>query len=343
LNNTDLSKTNSPDSSESKINENRSIWNYHPDLPIKNSPVFDWPWRPWQAFSKLTFRWVELSISSISLMLAIVIYNFVPPHMEDMNTLSFSWMAAIFLRNFLLLTLIAGTLHLFLYTFKRQGTKLKYDNRPMVRNNRTFLFRNQVYDNMFWSLTSGVAAWSLFEILYFWAAANEWTYVLTFSGNEIWFFVWLFIYPILSSMHFYWVHRLLHWPPLYKRFHDLHHRNLNIGPWSGLSMHPVESLLYLSAVLIHFAVPTHPVIFLVHMFTKAMGPSFSHAGFEKVLVKDRPAVHAGDFHHQLHHRYFECNYGTIEIPWDKWFGSFHDGTEEGTQRAIKRRQQMYKR
>ena len=30
----------------------------------------------------------------------------------------------------------------------------------------------------------------------------------------------------------------------------------------------------------------------------------------------------------LAHRYFDCNYCKLEVPWDKWFGSFHDGTEE---------------
>ena len=143
----------------------------------------------------------------------------------------------------------------------------------------------------------------------------------------MWFVLWLLAVPIFTSAHFYFVHRLLHWPPLYARVHALHHRSINIGPWSGLSMHPVESLIYASAVLIHFVVPSHPVIFLVHLYIKMIGPAFSHAGFESLLAKDTRVINAGDFHHQLHHRFFECNYGTAEVPWDRWFGSFHDGTE----------------
>ena len=49
----------------------------------------------------------------------------------------------------------------------------------------------------------------------------------------------------------------------------------------------------------------------------------------------------GDFFHQLHHRYFECNYGTVEMPWDKWFGSFHDGSDQGTQETRERKKKMY--
>jgi len=47
----------------------------------------------------------------------------------------------------------------------------------------------------------------------------------------------------------------------------------------------------------------------------------------------------GTFHHQLHHRYFTCNYGGLEMPWDQWTGSFHDGTHESHQEFIAKRRQ----
>ena len=31
-----------------------------------------------------------------------------------------------------------------------------------------------------------------------------------------------------------------------------------------------------------------------------------------------------DQYHYLHHRFFECNYGTSGTPWDKMFGTFRD-------------------
>jgi sterol desaturase/sphingolipid hydroxylase (fatty acid hydroxylase superfamily) len=61
------------------------------------------------------------------------------------------------------------------------------------------------------------------------------------------------------------------------------------------------------------------------------------------MIKDRKRLNAGDFFHQLHHRYFECNYGTAEMPWDKVFGSFHDGSEEATRRTREHKKQMYMR
>merc|ERR1712029_710882 len=35
-----------------------------------------------------------------------------------------------------------------------------------------------------------------------------------------------------------------------------------------------------------------------------------------------------DQYHYLHHRFFECNYGTSGTPWDKMFGTFRDKLKE---------------
>ena len=44
---------------------------------------------------------------------------------------------------------------------------------------------------------------------------------------------------LAQEFHFFMVHKLLHYQPLYRWFHATHHKSYNPGPWSGLSMHPV--------------------------------------------------------------------------------------------------------
>jgi len=39
----------------------------------------------------------------------------------------------------------------------------------------------------------------------------------------------------------------------------------------------------------------------------------------------------GDWYHQLHHQYFNFNYGNTTTPFDRLFGSWHDGTPESLQ------------
>ena len=131
------------------------------------------------------------------------------------------------------------------------------------------------------------------------------------------------------------MHRFLHTTPMY-RFHALHHRNTDIGPWSGLSMHPVEHLFYFGSVLIHFAIASHPVHIIFHLMFYGLLAITTHTGFEGVLFRNRKRLHLGNFHHQIHHRYFECNYGNLDVPWDRFFGSWHDGTPEAKARMRER-------
>ncbi len=59
-----------------------------------------------------------------------------------------------------------------------------------------------------------------------------------------------------------------------------------------------------------------------------------------MLAKDKSRLALGTFHHQMHHRYFDCNYGNLEMPWDKWFGSFHDGTNKSHQAFKERKKKL---
>ncbi len=315
-------------------------WNWNPNLPIPTSPMFSWPPHPIAALRWLSSYWLALSPVVLELALAIAIYVWFLSAFGEMKSVSFGWIAQTYVRNLILMTAVAGGLHLYFYSFSAQEKKLKYDARDLARGNRAFTFNNQVLDNMFWTLASGVTVWTSFEVLYFWSAANGLAPLLSFAEAPVWFVAWLVIIPIWSSLHFYWVHRVLHWPPLYKLAHALHHRNINVGPWTGISMHPLEHMLYFSSVLIHFIVPSHPVHVLFHLYVQALNPAFSHSGFDALLFKNKKLVDAGDFFHQLHHRFFECNYGTAEMPWDKWFGSFHNGTPEANQRVKERRKRF---
>jgi sterol desaturase/sphingolipid hydroxylase (fatty acid hydroxylase superfamily) len=134
--------------------------------------------------------------------------------------------------------------------------------------------------------------------------------------------------PLFRELHFYCVHRLIHWPPLYRSVHKLHHANINPGPWSGLSMHPVEHLLYFSGVLIHWIVPSHPIHALFQLLHAGLSPAKGHTGFDKIVLGDQASVDFDCYAHYLHHKHFEVNYADGAIPLDKWFGTFHDGSPE---------------
>lgn len=301
-------------------------WNYHPAVPLQNPSIFRWPITGAELAAWFMRNWLSMSERVMMVLVAIALWYFCYPSLETARSFAFGWVLQVYAINIALMILVAGLLHWFFYMRKGQGNKLKFDHRGMGTKNRLWMFSDQVHDNMFWSLTSGVAQLTLFQVLSMWLMANGYAPTLTLADNPLWFALWLIAIPMWSAFHFYWIHRLLHVPFFYKHFHSLHHRNISIGPWSGLSMHPLEHLLYLSSLCIHWVVASHPIHLYFHVFFQGPGAAMSHTGYEDLLIRDKRRLALGTFYHQLHHRYFTCNYGNQELALDRWFGTFHDGS-----------------
>ena len=318
-------------------------WHYHPELPLEDRSVFRWPPRPGFLARWFAGNWLTLSERVMMVVLAIALWWLAYPSLEAAETFAFGWVAQVWLINLVTMFAVAGGLHWWFYIRRGQGKQLKFDHREQARGNKLWSFSNQVHDNMFWSLTSGVGQMTGYQVLVLWAMANGYAPTITFAENPVWFVAALVLLPIWSAFHFYWVHRLLHVPFMYRHFHSLHHRNVNVGPWSGMSMHPVEHLLYHSTLLIHFLVPLHPIHLVFGVVYNGPGAAMTHTGYEDLLVKDKRRLALGTFYHQLHHRYYECNYGNQEMPWDRWFGTFHDGSTERTAEVRARKKVMHAR
>ena len=101
------------------------------------------------------------------------------------------------------------------------------------------------------------------------------------------------------DLHFYCVHRTLHTPLLYKHIHSSHHQSRNPNPISGLSLHPIESALYFSALPMALAlaafggVQLHAFHYCVIKGILDFNPIWGHAGFGGAF--------GGSYHHYVHH------------------------------------------
>ena len=85
-------------------------------------------------------------------------------------------------------------------------------------------------------------------------------------------------------------------------------------------MHPLEHLYYFSCLGPSFLVYTTPFAFMWNGVHLLISPAASHSGWEDHFQSDQ--------YHYLHHRFFECNYGTSGTPFDKIFGTFRDKMKE---------------
>ncbi len=308
----------------------RKTWNWSPQVPIDLAPIIEWPPRPLAAIRFLLGRGYVYSTAAIFILLAILTWFYLLPPVETWATFSVGWVLRVALINLSFLLLYAGGLHLYFHVLKKQGHSHRFEQKELDRHNRKFLFNNQVHDNIFFCCVSGIPISTAWQVLVMWGYANGYTPWLAWEDHPVLFALMFVLIALLNSMHFYCIHRLLHWPPLFRLCHSVHHRNINIGPWSGISMHPIEHVLYFSVYAIHFVLLTHPVHLFYHVYFQTLSPASSHSGYADLQIRNKSVFALGDFFHQLHHRYFDCNYGTSFMAWDRWFGTFHDGTEEAT-------------
>lgn len=309
-----------------------------PKKLIDYGPLFSWPVRP-RAIFKFLFGYPGFFLPSNGLyaLAAVAIWVWLTPSLATMQTLSPGWVLTILARNLVLTVAFVGAQHLWLYTFKKQDTVTKYDRRWPEGESSKFTFGNQTKDNIFWSLASGVPIWTAYEVLLLWAYANGVIPMVSPDDSPVIFLLLFLLVPVIHEAGFFFAHRLLHWPPLYRVAHALHHRNTNPGPWSGLSMHPIEHVLYFAPSLLFLLIPSHPVHMVNLVSRLGLAPSVGHTGFDRIALGSTASVDNSYYAHYLHHRYFEVNYADGMIPLDKWFGSFHDGSPEAHKRMLERR------
>ncbi len=148
---------------------------------------------------------------------------------------------------------------------------------------------------------------------------------------------WVFMFAIHDT-YFYWMHRAMHHPFLFKHVHLVHHKSTNPSPWTAYAFHPIEGFLEAMIVpLIAFTIPTHTNALGLFLLFQIMYNVYGHLGFE-LYPKGFHKTMVGKYvntsvAHNLHHDKFDGNYGLYFLIWDRWFGTVrtdYDATYEET-------------
>ncbi len=125
---------------------------------------------------------------------------------------------------------------------------------------------------------------------------------------------------LLSMIHFtqYFEHVIMH-RYLYK-YHKLHHHFKNPEPWDGYYLHPIE--MYVNMLIFFFpCLVMHRYLGLIEVLIPQI-IFFVETGASHTGV--RPGIGYLDTmstHHELHHMYSDCNYGTLSTVCDQIFGT----------------------
>ena len=302
-----------------------------PNEPLVHAPLFAFPPRPLALLKWLPHYFLPWNL--LWLASAVAWWVWIVPEKSVMVSLHWGWVLWLFAVNAVAVFLFYGAMELHLYIRRAQGNRFKYNAKfPADHKSGAFMFQSQTIDSLIWGFGSGVPIWTAWEVLALWAWANDIGPWVGLSEHPVYLFCLWLVLPVIHEFHFFLIHRLIHTPFLYKWVHSVHHNSVNPSPWSSLSMHPVEHLLYFATVAYHFILPSHPLLVIYQLHFAGFGAVVGHIGFDKIEVTEDKGVDSHAFTHYLHHKYFEVNYGDGLIPLDKWFGTWHDGSKAGDER-----------
>ena len=134
---------------------------------------------------------------------------------------------------------------------------------------------------------------------------------------------------LVHDAYFYWAHRAMHHPKLFKSFHRFHHRTITPTPWAAYSFALPEAFVmaFFMPVWLFF-VPTPGWVLFTFLAVMILRNTMGHAGLE--LHPRGWASHpllkwiSTTTHHDLHHAgSFNHNFGFYFTWWDKWMATEH--------------------
>ncbi|MCA3011643.1 MAG: sterol desaturase family protein [Myxococcaceae bacterium] len=131
---------------------------------------------------------------------------------------------------------------------------------------------------------------------------------------------------VFNDTWFYWWHRLLHHPKLFKHVHAVHHRSVDVNPFTSYSFHAAEGfILGAWAIPMALLVPMSMQVLMAAQVVGLLNNIVSHLGYELLprwwLRVPLLNWSSSASYHSLHHSQFNGNYGLLFRFWDRLMGT----------------------
>jgi Delta7-sterol 5-desaturase len=134
------------------------------------------------------------------------------------------------------------------------------------------------------------------------------------------------LYLVAHDSWFYWTHRWMHQPRIFKLAHAVHHDSRPPTAWAAMAFHPIEAITGAVIIpLLVFLIPIHiACLGLVLAIMTVMGVT-NHMGWE-IFPRFMWRGPLGAWlitasHHQRHHDLYRGNYGLYFRFWDRLCGT----------------------
>ncbi|MGB5821029.1 MAG: sterol desaturase family protein [Saonia sp.] len=237
---------------------------------------------------------------------------------EPLNLFIFA--VILFLIIFIRYLIVAGAYHYIFYVLFRKRFKNRIIDLSPVK-------QQQQLKEIYWSAMSALV-FTLFGAGMFFLWLHDYTAIyVALNTYPIWYlFVSVFLALFIQDTYYYWLHRWMHLPRIYKYLHRVHHKSVHTSVFTSFSFHPAESVLQaLILPLIVIVLPLHLYAALFILILMTLSAVINHAG-----VEIYPSGKFGNWmskwiigasHHDQHHRKFNYNFGLYFTFWDRWMGT----------------------
>jgi ring-1,2-phenylacetyl-CoA epoxidase subunit PaaE len=125
---------------------------------------------------------------------------------------------------------------------------------------------------------------------------------------------------LISDAWFYWCHRAMHHRSVYKYVHALHHKSLDVNPYTSTSFHVIEAMLLTVWVMpLAMVMPISMTALGIVQVLGTFNNLKSHLGYELFPKFFRVApfnMLVTATNHSLHHTQYNGNYGLFFRFWD---------------------------
>ncbi len=204
-----------------------------------------------------------------------------------------------------------------------------------VKNNKTKnkilsergLKKDQIRTEIYWSIVSS-AIFAFFGAVIYWFWLHDLTAIyLDPAQFGYWYLpVSLIVVLLIHETYYYWLHRAMHIPKIYKVVHKVHHNSLSSTPFTAFSFHPWESVLEaLILPVLLLIIPMNIFVLLVYLLFMTFSSFVNHLDIEIYPASFRKSrfgkLWIDATHHHYHHKEFKTNYGLYFTFWDKWMGT----------------------
>jgi sterol desaturase/sphingolipid hydroxylase (fatty acid hydroxylase superfamily) len=240
-----------------------------------------------------------------------------------MNLPDFSsplWFCMLTLIFFIIITgryfLIAGIFYLIFYCWLPEKCQQRKLNKRQYKP-------KQLQTEITWSLINGlIFSFSGAVALILWQKGFTKGYTNIHDYGWWYLPVSLVISMLLHETYYYWLHRWMHHPRVFKIVHKVHHDSNITSPFTAFSFHPLEGVLqaiFFPVVLLFL--PMHYYIIIVQLVIMSLSSVINHLDIEIYPKNFNKNIFGkwliGATHHSLHHKQFKYNYGLYFTFWDK--------------------------